>query len=76
MITLTTPIRTANGLQWSICSLPHTAEHIQVAYTLTLDGEIVEQGIKTLEGVIVDGSLTIDAITTALIEELNNGENI
>lgn len=71
MINLTTPIRTANGLQWSVCSLPHSGEHIQVAYTLTLDAEIVEQDIKTLQGVIVDGTVSINNITNALITELN-----
>ena len=51
MINLTTPIRTANELQWNIQSLPHTGEHVQVAYTLSLDGQAVEQDIKTQDGV-------------------------
>jgi hypothetical protein len=71
MITLNTTIRTANELQWNICSLPHSGEHVQVAYTLTLDGEVIEQGIKTLEGVIVNGTLTLNAITEKLVEVLN-----
>jgi hypothetical protein len=72
MITLNTLIRTANGLQWSICSLPHSGEHIQVAYTLTLDGAVIEQDIKTLEGVIDNGSVSLAAITEALITALND----
>jgi hypothetical protein len=72
MITLNTTIRTANELQWNICSLPHSGEHIQVAYTLSLDGAVIEQDIKTLEGVIVDGSVSLTAITDALITALND----
>jgi hypothetical protein len=72
MITLNTLIRTANGLQWSICSLPHSGEHVQVAYTLTLDGAVIEQDIKTLEGVIVNGSVSLAEITEALITALND----
>lgn len=52
-------------------SLPHTGEHVQVAYSLTLDGEMVEEGIKTLEGVIVSGTLNLNAITEKLVEVLN-----
>lgn len=70
MIYLNTAIRTANELQWNVQSLPHTGEHVQVAYTLSLNGQAVEQDIKTLEGVIVDGSVSINAITDALIVEL------
>lgn len=72
MINLTTPIRTANQLQWNVQSLPHTGEHVQVAYTLSLDGAVVEQDIKTLEGVIVNGSVSLAAITEALITALSN----
>lgn len=70
MINLTTPIRTANGLQWNVQSLPHSGEHIQVAYTLTLDGELVEQGIKTLHGIIDNGSVALEDITNALVTVL------
>ena len=71
MIYLNTPIKTANELQWNVVSLPHTGEHIQVAYTLSLDGAVVEQGIKTLEGVIINGSVSLEAITNKLLEVLN-----
>jgi hypothetical protein len=72
MINLETPIRTANQLQWNVQSLPHSGEYVQVAYTLSLDGQSVEQGIKTLDGVIVDGVVSINTITNTLINSLNN----
>jgi len=70
MITLTTPIRTANELQWNVSSLPHSGEHVQVAYTLTLNGEVIEQGIKTLHNVIDNGTIALEDITNALVTAL------
>jgi hypothetical protein len=74
MISLTTPIRTANELQWNVQSLPHTGEHVQVAYTLSLDGSMVEQGIKTLDNVIDNGAVHLEDITNALVTVLTSEE--
>lgn len=70
MIQLSQPIRTATHLGWTVVSLPHSGEHLQVAYSLLLEGNVVEQNIKTITGLINNGNININDITAALIEAL------
>jgi hypothetical protein len=70
----------ANGLDWSIVSIPSSLDYVQVAYSLVSINEgstnVVKSGnitfttIAELEEIIVDGTIVISEITEKIAETL------
>ena len=61
---------TATQLNWSIQSYERNSTQVQVAYSLTLNGQMVEEGIKTMNNVIDNGTISLEDITNALVTVL------
>jgi hypothetical protein len=70
----------ANGLDWSIVSIPSSLDYVQVAYSLVSINEgstnVVKSGnitfttIAELETIIVDGTIVMSEITEKIAETL------
>lgn len=70
----------ANGLDWSIVSIPSSLDYVQVAYSLVSINEgstnVVKSGnitfttIAEIEEIIVDGTIVISEITEKIAETL------